>query len=178
MAKQRPTKSIDSVKGKGKSKVTADTVFQYLRLSTVRLVNVDAKLSIIDSKLPVHADIKLLPSAGPTPNGDRINANLQLELVGRPEEKSGDDCSNVKVNALYQCVYEVHGVDIDEVTPHGVQIANIAVLVAWPYMRELCNSLTSRMGIPGFTLPMYTPAQATGQAPAESKARKGQSKKS
>lgn len=71
------------------------------------------------------------------------------------------------MNAHYQCVYEIHDADIDDVTAHNIQIANTVVEVAWPYLRELCSSLTSRMGIPAFTLPMYTPAQTSSQGVKE-----------
>ena len=175
--KNSKTAAISGAKAKGKVKVTAETVFRHLRLTNVRLVSVEASLKIVDSKLPLHAEIKMQPNAGATPSGDRINANVILELTARPEGETGDDCSTVKINAHYQCVYEVHDAPIEQITPQGEQIANVVTLVAWPYLRELCHSITSRMGIPGFTLPMYTPAQASSQGLAEVEASMRKAKK-
>lgn len=169
MAKKKAAKKTSAPRVP-RRQLSPETVFNHLRLNAVRLISVDANLFIRDGKAPVEAQIKAMPSAGATPDGKRINANVMIEVVGKPAGETSDDCSTVKINAHYQCVYNVENAAIEDITPHGVVIANTAMLVAWPYLRELCSSLTTRMAIPPITLPMYkAPGQSADGSSSEEK---------
>jgi hypothetical protein len=161
MAKKTAKGKARAVRRKAPS-ITDSTVFQHLKLNSVRLVTLDAKLDIKDGKVPVHAKIQALPKCGPTADGKKMLAILEVEIVGRPEGAGDDDdCSTVRIKANYQCVYEIVGVKADDIAPHAVAVANTGMLVIWPYLRELANSISTKMAIPPIVLPMFVPAQAS-----------------
>jgi preprotein translocase subunit SecB len=146
------------------SNVRADNVFEYLKLTNVRLVSLSTELVLHAGKLPVHAKIRAKPNAGISSDGTHLNGNVELEVISKPDgEEDVEDTSTATIKAHYQCVYEIHGATSGEIAPHGEIIANTVMYVAWPYLRELCNSLTNKMGLPPVTLPMLAPPQTSSE---------------
>jgi len=163
MAKKKVTSATKKATRR-RVRIAPEKVFEFLKLTSVRLVSVTARLDIVGGKIPVHAQIKASPGAGVSQDGDRILGNVELEAIGKPEgEEQSGDCSTVRINAHYQCIYAVHDAEMDDIIPHIEVVANTVMYVAWPYLRELCNSLTNKMGIPPITLPMLAPPQTSSE---------------
>jgi hypothetical protein len=50
-------------------------------------------------------------------------------------------------------------------------VPGVAMLNIWPYWRELAQSMTVRMGLPAFHMPLFTPAQLAKANPAAGEAK-------
>jgi hypothetical protein len=164
MAKKKASKAIakDSVPKTGAIRV--EKVFEHLTLTSVRLVNVTADLRILDGKVPNHAEISAVPNAGVSNDGTTVHGNVMLTVTGKPMGAvDGEDCSTVKIQAQYQCVYTPVDVAADQFMPHREAIANGIMFVVWPYLRELCYSLTGKMGIPPITMPLLALPHVTSE---------------
>jgi preprotein translocase subunit SecB len=123
----------------------------------VRLLNLHSHLSIKRGHPPSVAQVATQTRIGPTPDNSCIHVNILLELNGAAEGGGADD-SVLKIAIEYQCVYSVHkGVSINKLLPRAKEIAAAGNMMAWPYMRELVQTITSRMQIPPFLLPILVP---------------------
>jgi hypothetical protein len=133
-----------------------DDVFGHLSIKHVRLVNVHAQLRITDGKVPTKAEVGSQTTIGPTGDKAALHADTIVSLTGYPQDGPVDDGSRLEIVAHYQVVYIPEGFPVEAYLPHAELIAKNGILVAWPHLRELIQSLTSRMDIPQITLPFYT----------------------
>jgi preprotein translocase subunit SecB len=133
------------------------TIFERLQLRNIRLISLVSNLQIHNGKLPTVASLESTASVGPAPDGN-LHVNMTLTLTGRPSDAAADDdASLVKIEVHYQCIYEVVEGGPEQFEKDASIIAKVGMLVLWPHIRELVQSVTSRMAIPPFILPIFAP---------------------
>ncbi len=137
------------------SVIKSDNFFKHLRLKNIRLIDEQSHLEIRGIQLPTKAKIAAGAAVGASPDGT-IHVDVTIDVQGRPADAS-DDSSLVTFHALYQCVYEVTGRKVEEFQEVSDQIGQVGMLIVWPYFREMIHSVTLRMGIPPFIVPMFVP---------------------
>ena len=130
-------------------------VFQYLKLINVRLTSVNSQLVIRSGELPNAYEVSMQCSVGASAAGNNVHANCLVDVIGKPDGNREAE-SAVSIKAEYQCVFRVEDVDADALMKDGDQIAGVGALIAWPYLRELVQTLTGRMGLLPFAMPMIT----------------------
>jgi len=137
--------------------LTAEQIFrERLRFRTVRLIDLHSHLEMRGGKVPSQAKFSFGASVGKSPDNN-VNIDTTLILEGRPEgDGEAEDSSIVSIKVHYQCVFEIIEGTFDDVLKFDDEVAKIGMFVAWPYFRELVQSITSRMAIPAFTMPMFT----------------------
>lgn len=88
----------------------------------------------------------------------RGEVTIRDESVNNPE-------SSVRVNAEFSLTYSYP----TDLAPTSTELESFAetnaVLNAWPYLRELVQNVSSRMGLPPVTLPLFRVGEAGERAP-------------
>lgn len=156
MAKNKTTKSAPAKKkGPQGASDALDfyKVFDSLKLRHVRLVGLNTSVFITGSRTPDHAEITAQTGMGPTPDGKNLNINLEIKVEARPKGLK-DDCSLLLVDAKYQCVFSLEGIKFDSLIPLSEPLCEVGMRVAWPYVRELVQTITARMSIPPVIMPI------------------------
>ncbi len=83
---------------------------------------------------------------------------VTVEFKFHVRDKSQDGPAQVlSLEASYLLTYSLHsGVDLDESCYKHFAEVN-GPYNAWPYWRELVQSVTGRVGLPGFVVPVFRP---------------------
>jgi preprotein translocase subunit SecB len=131
-----------------------DSPLSHLTLIHVRLVGVQANLDIREGKIPDKATIQAKVGVGQAAD-DTIHVDAAMNIVGRPSDATDDETSSIVINLHYQCVYRAEGVPADSFRDRAAELATPAMLIMWPHIRELVQSITGRMAIPPLLLPMF-----------------------
>lgn len=157
-AKPRAKKKVakaKSKKGSSRKKISAENLFDFLSLRNVRLLSIDAKVQLVSDELPPKPTVSLEAGAGISPDNQlHVNSSLGV-AAGSPDA----DSSYFGINAIYQCVYSVEGIDpqqIAEASEVNEALVSNGVFVAWPYFRDLVQSTTTRMGLPPVVIPVFS----------------------
>jgi preprotein translocase subunit SecB len=154
MAKKKKTPSRRRTRRATKALgLSRQEIFEHLKLKHVRLIDLQSHLTMRGGKVPNRAKIDCSATVGPSSDG-HVHVNAVLDVEGRPAE-GGESVVNIKIH--YQCVYSVIDAKLEQFAEHASEIATVGMLVLWPYFRELVQSLTSRMAIRAFTLPILAP---------------------
>jgi len=157
MAKKRKKKTIGSSPKRGKTKViAADSLFEHLTLKHIRLLSAECRLDIVDGSVPATAETRTEASLKLSPEGTSILVNTKVSLASDPAGKkdSAKDSSAVSLSVTYQCVYSIVKADVEGLLKHAEMICGNGIFVSWPYIREMVRSLTGRMEIAPFSLPL------------------------
>jgi hypothetical protein len=136
----------------GKETASA-AIWDRLELIHVRLINLQAELEIKGGQMPDEAHTQTTFGIGPA--GDSmLHVNGFLTVLGIPKD-APESGSVMKLNAVYQCVYRITEGTAEDFKPHAEAICATGGLVMYPHMRELVQTITSRMSIIPYILPMY-----------------------
>lgn len=145
MAKKGTTKS----KAPRATGVKEGAVFKHLLIKYVRLLSVESKLHIAGKTFPSVGPIEISGSLSPGPGG----ATMLVDTTVHLSSQEGDD-SSIDIKVIYQCVYAVVGATAEDLQSHGELICGTGMMTSWPHLREFVRSLTMRMEVPVFTLPL------------------------
>lgn len=132
------------------------TLFEHLHLRHIRLIDLVSHLEIRDGKIPSFAAIESAATVGQSPDG-RLIVDMTLNLKGRPADAEAES-SSVVIDVHYQCVYDIADAEANQFKPFAAEIAKVGMLILWPHVRELVQSVTSRMSLPAFVLPVFSPS--------------------
>lgn len=162
-AKKKPPKATRVAK----KAVTADTLFEHVELKFIRLLELKTKLRIANRDIPKFANVSMEANAGPSSEGDAINANVSVKVIGYPEGGSVEDnpeSSRLTFDIHYQCGFTIIDATAEEIKPHAQALVDQAILMVWPNIRETVQSLSAKMSIPSLTIPMILRGVTTGTA--------------
>lgn len=151
------------------------TLFDKIELVHTRLLDFHSHIEIRNGEVPSEAKIQNFTEIGVNEEEDALHVNVSLTVDGRPEG-GGERSSLLQIAAQYQCVFELRNTSLTELEPYAQAIASTGTLVAWPFLRELVHSITAKMGIPPFSLPMFV-VKHSAVANEAIKPRKKQAKK-
>jgi hypothetical protein len=133
----------------------ADSPLADLTLIHVRLIGLTTQLEIKGGKVPDKASIQAQVGVGYSPD-NTVHVDAIIQLVGRPGDAAeGEDCSALVMTIHYQCVYRPEEKSAESFQDKAEEIARPAMLVMWPQIRELVQSISFRMSIPPLILPMF-----------------------
>ena len=154
MAKKAKLEKKKALEPRAKKRVPANaSSLESVLLKTIRLVDLNTKLEIIDHKMPSEAKIQSTATVGPTPDNASIIVDAYVFVEAHPQGE-GEGSSALMLQVHYQCIFEPQGVPADSLSSIGEQLTKTGVLVMWPYFRELVHMITARMGIQPFVLPL------------------------
>lgn len=151
MAKRSGKRAAATKDAKAVAVPAAGNIFEHLKLTNVRLLEVNSKLTIAGG-LPNRYEINFSCEVAASADPSVVFANVKVEVKGTSDKP--DSKSEVVITAFYQCVYKADGIDRDALQPHASVIANVSAMTAWPYLRELVHSISARMSLSPFALPM------------------------
>ncbi len=138
------------------SRLAAARVSGKLRLADLRLRKLDAELFQPRPDPPLTLDLQVSPSF--TRTDDLVVYNIEYEATGTTTE--GERAFNASiVLSLFYDVLPQQEVDNADLGAFGL----VSVLLsAHPYLRELLQTLTARMGLPALVLDlMQSPVDLT-----------------
>ena len=121
-----------------------------VELEDLRLIGVTADLRSPPPDAAVYIDLKHTSETEVLEAALLIRVNYSLEAK-RSDNEAG---AFLKVSASFQLIYR--GNNLQELGPDKLSaFADVnAVHNSWPYLRELVQSLTARMGIRPFLVPL------------------------
>lgn len=131
--------------------IPAEKIFEHLKLINIRLVELHTKLELISGP-PSGYEINFTCGVAESSDGKNILANIYLEVLSTSSDPNSKTV--VEIKPTYQCVYKSDGVNHEVLRPHGNGIAAVSAMASWPFLRDLVHSLTGRMSLPAFTMPM------------------------
>lgn len=136
------------------------------QLEDVRLVELTAKTTIRSPKDVGSVDFKISPSARVKERRKDgtffVQAMMDARLI--PTERRNDPAISVK--AEYELKYRLPQTFKAPRRDLHIFAAVNGVFNAWPYWRELIQSIATRMNLPPLTLPLYRLGDAI-KAPAK-----------
>jgi preprotein translocase subunit SecB len=152
----------------------AGTVARNVDLDSINLRHAKLEAGIEPSEMPeeVSADIQYRTSIDKRsskyiPSGIELAVNIELRL--QVKGRVGDESVQVLfLEAGYLLIYtpKTGATFEDSCLKHFSEING--PYNAWPYWRELVQSVTGRIGLPGLTVPVFRPsAVEVGQAAGE-----------
>jgi len=161
MAK-KTTKHKVTPRKTSRSKAKADpaaatAALRQLKLAHVRLLDLVAHLEIKGSLLPEEAQLSTHVGVGIGPDEPFIHVDGLVTVNGRPPGASNakDDGSILVIQVHCQCVFMApEGSDRDQFMKYNDALAQSGMTIMWPHFREVVQSVSSRMGIDPFILPM------------------------
>lgn len=161
-----------------KSTVTlAASVAKKLSIRQVQLVDCEAKQSLREGKLPRQTKIQIQCSSAYDDEKKTVVVDLDFTLVAHYKDSSPDD-TPLQIRAKYQLIYMTK--KAEKFTPE--QLGGFTQLSAtsdvWPYWREFIQSMTTRMGLPPLTVPLFSSSsvEAVETKPAKKKASRSKPK--
>tara|TARA_B100001989_G_C24212902_1_gene304026 strand:+ start:38 stop:505 length:468 start_codon:yes stop_codon:yes gene_type:complete len=103
----------------------------------------------------VEVGLEISGSGEVVDDGSRIECEMHMKWQAFPP---GSDEHLVRVHEVYLVSYALDG--DDAVAPETLQAFadHNAAFNVWPFFRESLHSITLRMGLPGYTLPLLKPA--------------------
>ncbi len=157
MAKKTTRKKKSSSPKRDKAKViAADSVFEHLALKHVRLLSAECNINIVGGSVPATAETRTEATLSPGPEGTNLLVNTKVSMVSNPVDNNGGvkDNSSLSLSVTYQSVYSIVNADLESLIEHAEMICGDGMFVSWPYIREMVRSLTGRMEIQPFNLPL------------------------
>ncbi len=134
---------------------TTNKVIASAKLSGVRLVRLDTSTSVRtvgDVENPVlSVEHEATIVEGPGKNGRfAVNANLRCRIASEKKQEI-----YFLLDAVFEVLYRIPG-DLDYTEEEMKDFVQLnAVFNAWPYFREILQSILSRMNLPTITLPLF-----------------------
>ena len=96
--------------------------------------------------------------------GNALAVHVQYSLKGSPD--GPDSAPYVNLSVVFQLLYDGDG--LTSIAPEKLQAFGEinGVHNAWPYFREVVQSMSTRMGLPSMTVPLLKITKTTEKAPA------------
>lgn len=159
MAKKKTTPSKKG-RERNESQLTPETFANALKLKSIRIVESNSKLSISAGIVPKESYVAYTVNVGSIENTSTTLGNVIVNVTSnRPDESVDPKKSHFAISFTVQCVYECT-LELDKANPEiAKRLITTTVMAAWPYARMLVHSLSTAMGLPPITLPLYSPHQ-------------------
>jgi hypothetical protein len=157
MAKKRTTRATTKSTSKpSRTKPRSDdfNVLEHLTLKNVRLIEVTAKLEVVDGKLPNKSAIESNVTIGPSEAKGIILVDGFVKITGHPAN-SPDSSSILLISTHFQCVYRPESLAVEDCEKQLQVIAQAGMVIMWPHFREVIQSISGRMGLTPIVLPMF-----------------------
>jgi hypothetical protein len=140
---------------KAKEPVTA----MKLKLLSIRLAESVSKLGELKKgQLPGHATQFMSVSLGTSSENTKlVGVNVRIKLDASYDgDQTKDPAMSIMASfvADYSTAEDVPGNDVFQKLISTVGVANI-----WPYWREFAQSMTTRMGLPAFPVPLINASE-------------------
>ncbi len=133
----------------------APTIIYHIKLRQVQLASVDTRSDVLADKNP---DTIQLNFTSTIRQSDEIPDMLLVAMTTKVMAVfKADETSRVSLECVYNLFYrstEPLPNSKKKLPKHEANaIGTLAAFSAWPYVRELVSSMSSRMGIPALVLP-------------------------
>lgn len=156
------------------SKKTDQSLIRLLRetekivLQDIRLVDLNSRLGVLrEGSLPDQATQTINLSIQVNREGAIAVAMAGFKLaIAYGEPKDDEPC--VEISAKFRIQYAFRKPIVNKHIQDAVQ--KVAMLNAWPYWREVVQSMLMRMGLPAFPIPLINVAQLRKEIAASSDA--------
>lgn len=134
-----------------------------VRLRRMFLLSLTTRRGVVQQKtLPSvakqDAELEIMINREASKSLVHIKFSLSLSYGDKHGEANAEPA--LTIEALYELEYHfVTPITEEEEETYANSILQIAMTNAWPFWRELVHSMTSRMGLPGFPLPLLNPSK-------------------
>ena len=91
---------------------------------------------------------------GQSPDKSQVYAQVRFTLEGRIEGNE-DQEPTILIEAVFQAVYDVPPDTMTNEEALALFAQTNGTFNLWPYWREFVQSMSTRMGLPGLTVPSY-----------------------
>jgi preprotein translocase subunit SecB len=151
MAK-KTTKKVSATKA-----TTPQQLISKLALRHVRLITINSDLHIANNELPTETKIQFTSSLSHVAEDSTLRVDIEFSLHAEPKDSVVENPSFVKIEMHHQMLFSVNeDLNLKQIEQESEAIGATGALVVWPYIRELVHSISMRMGIPAFILPLYS----------------------
>lgn len=134
--------------------ILANRVAQGVELLDIQLIDISARLQPFDDWMP--GDIKLGIDTKTRVRDDK--SGILVLVTVDLQSNDTDGTAALHIQATFKVLYKCEPT-ADLTEAHFNAFGELNGLVnAWPFLRELIQSITSRMGLPPLTLPVRKPA--------------------
>ena len=128
-------------------------VSKNIEIQSVQLVETVAKLGVIQS--PMGIELNCNAKTIGIPKEAKVQVEVTFDLVARPHDQQDVVC--LRIHAKYLLQYGLRDFDGIE-QEHLDSFGRLnGIHNAWSYWREYVQSITTRMGIPALTVPVFNP---------------------
>jgi preprotein translocase subunit SecB len=127
-------------------------VIPRLEIRDIRLIGLTCRLKAVPpSDLAVHVDLGHEVKTDPIAD-NLLGVKVKFSLTVKSQAENSQDM--LTLSATFQLTYEGENIrNIEE--DKRLAFANVnAVFNAWPYLRELVQSISGRMAIPALVVPL------------------------
>lgn len=159
MARKASLQKMTSKKAKRNPKKKVSLSIDTIELKSIRLLESNSSLNLFVGDVPELYKTSVAISVGGRPEDKTILVNIRSENTNQKNESVPEDRrSSVVINVIFQCVYDSKVEFVSEElsdTPFSNQIAATSLLAAGPFIRQHVHQISTSMGIPSLTLPLY-----------------------
>jgi hypothetical protein len=128
------------------------------QLAGIRLVEAHCKLGQLREELPPNAKLDTAIGYKIRPDKRNVAINAEFVLSSTYEGAEADTSPAIYVSAQFLVHYGL-AKPVTKKTLEAV-LENLAIPHIWPFWRELVHSLTTRMGLPPFPVPLFNLSQS------------------
>jgi len=163
------TGDIMAKKTARKTTTLAASMAKKLSIERVQLVGCEVKQSL-QKDPPPHIRIQIQCNSAYDDEKRTVSVGLDFVLVAYYQDPPPDDAP-LLIRAKYQLTYVTKKVAKFTSEQLGAFSQASATSDAWPYWREFVQSMTTRIGLPALTVPLFSPGsvEALETKPAQKK---------
>jgi len=157
-------------------KLSPITILTKFELKSIRLVSSSSNVSLQAGGLPKATKVEAECGLGASDDEDAVKVNVNCSVISRYAESDSEPA--IRISCEYQAVYKFMGNEFpshDELSESVDDISNAAMIQVWPFIRHYAFWISSQIGVPPITLPMFrteTPAGMVGRIGAKRGAKK------
>ena len=143
------------------------TVMSGFEIRSIRLVSSTSGVRLQAGGLPKELNLNLECGIGASDEEEAVKVNVHCNVTSRYAETDPDPA--IQIACEYQAVYKFIGDSFpkhEELAQSNDDISNAAMIQVWPYIRHYVFWISSQVGIPPITLPLFrteTPAGMVGR---------------
>jgi preprotein translocase subunit SecB len=125
-----------------------------LTLQNIRLASCSAALGELDNnRLPNVGQQEIQFELGLTPDQKNARSTVAIKLDSRYAETPKKSPPQILVQATFQVFWQITDT-FGSSEGFEKPIRDLSMRLIWPYWRELVQSMTTRMGLPPFPIPI------------------------
>jgi preprotein translocase subunit SecB len=121
----------------------------------IRLLHCETAQMLRDGDLPDSLDNSIESEGTFVKRHNAIVMLHRLRVIGKYKSKSTSDEPPLLIEAVYRAQYQLTGKHEVSQRDLAAFAQTISLLHVWPYWRELVQSMTTRMGLPPLTIPLF-----------------------